>query len=136
MSVRSLVNNGNRENIEESRETEKRFRAGDAGAQNRRVVRITHLSDGHCYFRWLSESLRRQKECGKVGRRQPDVQKVAQQNSAHAEESAASSEELNAQAEQMESIVMSLVRLVGGRKTDGDEPKKISYEPCELSEME
>jgi methyl-accepting chemotaxis protein len=50
-----------------------------------------------------------------------EVEKVAQQNAAYAEQSSASSEELNAQAGQMKSIVTSLVRLVGGRSVESDE---------------
>ncbi|MBI9087595.1 MAG: CZB domain-containing protein [Desulfobacterium sp.] len=43
-----------------------------------------------------------------------EMDKVTQQNAANAEESAAASEELNAQADQMQSMVADLVRLVGG----------------------
>jgi methyl-accepting chemotaxis protein len=46
------------------------------------------------------------------------MDKVTQQNAANAEESASASEELSAQAEQMNSIVQELVRLVGGNDSD------------------
>ncbi|MBI9087592.1 MAG: methyl-accepting chemotaxis protein [Desulfobacterium sp.] len=43
-----------------------------------------------------------------------EMDKVTQQNAATAEESASASEELNAQADQMQSLVEALVQLVGG----------------------
>lgn len=43
-----------------------------------------------------------------------DLDKVVQQNASGAEESASASEELNAQAQQMKSMVLELVALVGG----------------------
>jgi methyl-accepting chemotaxis protein len=50
-----------------------------------------------------------------------EMDKVTQQNAANAEESASASEELNAQAEQMKSIVADLAALVSGkRKRGGD----------------
>jgi len=44
------------------------------------------------------------------------MDKVTQSNAAHAEENAASSQELNAQAEIMKQSVMELLKLVGGQK--------------------
>jgi len=46
------------------------------------------------------------------------MDKVTQQNAANAEESASASEELSAQAEQMNQIVRDLTALVGGSKTE------------------
>ncbi len=43
-----------------------------------------------------------------------EMDKVTQQNAANAEESASASEEMNAQAAQMKSIVDQLVKIVGG----------------------
>jgi methyl-accepting chemotaxis protein len=49
------------------------------------------------------------------------MDKVTQQNAANAEESASASEELSAQAEQMNQIVQDLVNLVGGNKKAGSQ---------------
>ncbi|OHB53931.1 MAG: hypothetical protein A2Y12_12120 [Planctomycetes bacterium GWF2_42_9] len=48
------------------------------------------------------------------------MDKVTQQNAANAEESASASEELSAQAEQMNHIVQELVKLVGGSSSDNE----------------
>ncbi len=58
-----------------------------------------------------------------------DMDKVTQQNAANAEESASSSEELNAQAEQMKGIVEDLIMLVGGKTHHGgaDRSSRIPY---------
>ena len=47
-----------------------------------------------------------------------EMDKVTQTNAANAEESAAASEELNAQAEQMKNFVLELMKLVGGKETN------------------
>jgi hypothetical protein len=47
-----------------------------------------------------------------------DMDKIVQQNAANAEESASASDEMNAQAEQMKTIVAELVALVGGNSKD------------------
>ena len=47
------------------------------------------------------------------------MDKVTQQSAANAEESASASEELNAQAEQMQVFVADLVAVVGGRRNGG-----------------
>jgi methyl-accepting chemotaxis protein len=49
-----------------------------------------------------------------------EMDKITQQNAANAEHSASASEALNAQAEQLRSIVNNLVRLVEGAHTDSD----------------
>ncbi|MGD8389323.1 MAG: methyl-accepting chemotaxis protein [Desulfobacteraceae bacterium] len=49
-----------------------------------------------------------------------EMDKVVQQNAANAEESASASEELNAQAVQMEGIVGDLVRVIGGNTQNGN----------------
>ena len=48
-----------------------------------------------------------------------EIDKITQHNAANAEESAAASEEMNAQAEQMKGVVYELVIMVGGRKGNG-----------------
>lgn len=53
-----------------------------------------------------------------VNRAVSDMDRVTQQNSANAEESAAASEEMNAQAGQMREFVASLVALVGGNGSE------------------
>ena len=56
-----------------------------------------------------------------------EMDKITQQNAATAEESASASEELNAQAAQMKSIVDRLVVIVGGAKgADGSAPQSLS----------
>ena len=50
------------------------------------------------------------------------MDKVTQSNAANAEESASASEELSAQAEEMNHVVLELVELVGG-KTSGNKPR-------------
>ena len=47
------------------------------------------------------------------------MDKITQQNSANAEESAGASEELSAQAQSMSSAVTELIALVGGSASDG-----------------
>ena len=47
-----------------------------------------------------------------------EMDKVTQTNAANAEESAAASEKLNAQAEQMKNYVLELMKLVGGKETN------------------
>lgn len=54
-----------------------------------------------------------------VNKAMADMDKVVQQNSATAEETASASEEMNAQAEKMREYVSALVALVGRRKENG-----------------
>ena len=57
------------------------------------------------------------------------MDKVTQQNAANAEESASSSEELSAQAEQMKSVVGDLVVLVSGRSKKAEQVSAVKARP-------
>jgi methyl-accepting chemotaxis protein/methyl-accepting chemotaxis protein-1 (serine sensor receptor) len=61
------------------------------------------------------------------------MEKVTQNNAAMAEESAAASEELNAQAEASMEVVGNLSALVVGRKGSGDEPMEMSRSQSKAS---